>query len=198
MEKFSNCSSKILVLPWKDIDTDMIIPAQYLTSVASSGFGDYLFRRFRESDPDFIFNRVTGKSHSILLAGANFGCGSSREHAVWALRDFGIRVVIAPSFSDIFTNNAFKNGLLLIQITPPQYEHLREKSAQDPEIILKADLKAQTICTSDWSTSFSISPFRKRCLLEGVDDLGYLLEKAPLIAEYRKANPLYVRANQPA
>ena len=184
---FKTMTSKTISIPWKDIDTDMIIPAQYLTSVSDEGYGTALFKRFRESDPDFILNRVNGKNHQILIADENFGCGSSREHAVWALYDFGIRAILAPSFSDIFINNSYKNGLLPIELPHNELQSLSQLIEREPDQDLTIDLQSQKIIVNKADDfHFEINSFRKNCLLNGLDDLGYLLDHKTQISNFRK------------
>lgn len=187
IKPFKTMTSKTISIPWKDIDTDMIIPAQYLTSVSDEGYGNALFKRFRESDPDFILNHVNGNDHQILIADENFGCGSSREHAVWALYDFGIRAILAPSFSDIFINNSYKNGLLPIELPHNELQNLRHLIERDPEQDLTIDLQSQKIIVDKADDfHFEINSFRKNCLLNGLDDLGYLLDHKTQISNFRK------------
>ncbi|MFZ9035989.1 MAG: 3-isopropylmalate dehydratase small subunit [Francisellaceae bacterium] len=175
MKAFKRLTSKAIPLWLNDIDTDMIIPAQYLTQTTQSGYGDSLFIRLRKAKPDFVFNRPEFKDAKILLAGSNFGCGSSREHAVWSLQQSGIEVVIASSFSDIFFNNATKNGLLLIQLDSTIIESLCQK-AEDGQLNLTVDLESMTLTEKGAQMyTFAYDPFRRACLLEGQDDLDYLL-----------------------
>ena len=187
IKPFKTMTSKTISIPWKDIDTDMIIPAQYLTSVSDEGYGNALFKRFRESDPDFILNHVDGKEHQILIADENFGCGSSREHAVWALYDFGIRAILAPSFSDIFINNSYKNGLVPIELPHNELQSLNKLIDREPEQNLTIDLQSQKIIVDKADDfHFEINSFRKNCLLNGLDDLGYLLDHKTQISNFRK------------
>ena len=173
MKAFNTLHGKVVPLALKDVDTDMIIPAQYLTSTTVGGYGKNLFARFK-SDPQFVFNQARYADANILIAKTNFGCGSSREHAVWALLDAGIQVVIAPSFSDIFFNNSAKNGLLLIELPEAVVDSLLEQAAQEP-IYLDIDLAAQTVShTTLGSWQFDYEPFQKHCLLNGLDQLDYL------------------------
>ena len=173
MQEFIKITSQVIPLALNDIDTDMIIPAQYLTKVSREGYGEHLFQRLREQDPDFIFNFSHNQNSAILLTQKNFGCGSSREHAVWALQQAGIRVIIAESFSDIFSNNAAKNGLLLIALPASDIVHLMENADKAFTI----NLQQQCICVDGGNEIyFDYDPFRKQCLLKGQDDLDYLLE----------------------
>ncbi len=193
MKKFETITSKFIDLDIENIDTDMIIPAQYLTSTSKSGYVEGLFKRLREADTNFPFNEYppfsTGafsstqkEIRSILLAGDNFGCGSSREHAVWALTEFGIRVVIAPSFSDIFFNNALKNGLLVIRLPREDVSHLREQYSEKNLII---DLSNKTISNEkEVIFKFEIDLFRQHCLLNGEEDFDYLLSSKEEITKF--------------
>jgi 3-isopropylmalate/(R)-2-methylmalate dehydratase small subunit len=158
----------------KDVDTDMIIPAQFLTSISRDGFGPNLFVRLRNSRPDFYQNQARFQGTQVLIADSNFGCGSSREHAVWALLGAGIRVVIAPSFADIFSGNSAKNGLLLVTL-PESDVHALLREASERDLKLTVDLASQKVRADDgreWD--FAYDPFRKHCLLHGLDDLDYL------------------------
>jgi len=177
-----------------NVDTDQIIPKQFLKRIERSGFGQYLFFdwRFREDgsdNPDFELNKPQFRGASVLLARRNFGCGSSREHAPWALEDHGFRVLVAPSFADIFYNNCFKNGLLPIRLSEPQVDDLFRRAAQHPGYQLDADLDARTL-SDDFGLKleFDIDEFRRQCLLKGLDDIGRTLEQADKIAEYETAH----------
>jgi len=165
----------------KDVDTDMIIPVQYLTSISREGFGPNLFVRLRSSRADFYQNQPRFNGTQILVADSNFGCGSSREHAVWALLGAGIRVVIAPSFADIFAGNSAKNGLLLVNLPEDVVRQLLTEASQS-DLKLTVDLAAQTVASDHKRTwSFAYDPFRKHCLLNGLDDLDYLRSRLDLI-----------------
>ena len=184
-------SGKAFVLG-DDVDTDQIIPARYLTTVSRSGLGEGLFHawRYREDgseNREFVLNRPEHKNASVLLAGHNFGSGSSREHAVWALMDYGIKAVIAPSFADIFQNNSLKNGLIPVQLKESEVETLFGLLKEDPMLKLVIDLKSQMVNTPlRHSFRFELSPFRKECLMRGLDDLGYLLDRLPRIEDYER------------
>ncbi|MBX9692732.1 MAG: 3-isopropylmalate dehydratase small subunit, partial [Cyanobacteria bacterium] len=169
----------------KDVDTDQIIPAQFLTSVSRDGYGENLFRRLRDTDPQFPLDQPRYKGAQVLVTGSNFGCGSSREHAVWALTDAGIRVVVAESFADIFASNSAKNGLLLVTLPAEIVEKiLQECSVRN--VIAEVDLQTQLIRLSELGEySFSYDPFCKHCLLEGLDDIDYLHSYAGEIANHR-------------
>lgn len=176
MEKFEQITSIAIPLDLANVDTDMIIPAQYLTNINRTGFGKYLFQRLREHSADFVLNQAGYQGAAILLTRANFGCGSSREHAVWALMQAGIKVIIAESFSDIFKNNADKNGLLAVSLPEETISCLLNQSKAEP-LTLTVDLKNQTVSTSQANKyCFEFDPFRKTCFLNGQDDLDYLLE----------------------
>ena len=190
MEKFERTTSLVIPLPLKDVDTDMIIPAQYLTSISRSGFGDNLFQRLREQDPRFPLNQEQYRGAEILLADDNFGCGSSREHAVWALLGWGIRVVIAKSFADIFRGNATKNGLVLVVLESEVIERFQELAAAGP-LTLTVDLAAQLVTrAAGEELHFDFDQFRKYCIMNGLDDLDYLLsKKAEIEAWDRQRRP---------
>lgn len=174
MEPFSTVTSIAAPVAIKDVDTDMIIPAQYLTSISRDGFGEHLFVRLRATYPDFYMNREEFRSARILVSDSNFGCGSSREHAVWALLGGGIRVVIAPSFADIFTSNSGKNGLLLVALEPEVVRGLLERSAGG-DLELTVSLEEQVVSTRDGERwSFWYDPFLRYCLMNGLDDMDYL------------------------
>ena len=187
MDKFEKLTGIAAPLPLINIDTDMIIPKQFLKTIQRSGLGKNLFDEMRFQDdgrenPDFVLNKPAYRETEILVAGDNFGCGSSREHAPWAIKDFGIRCVIAPSFADIFYNNCFKNGILPIALPQEVVDVLMKDAEKGANARMTVDLEAQTVTTSDGeSFSFEIDPFRKHCLLEGLDDIGLSLEKAASI-----------------
>ncbi len=184
MQAFTKLEGVAAPLRAINTDTDQIIPKQFLKTIKREGLGKNLFNdlRFNEDGsekPDFVLNQPAYRKAKILVAGDNFGCGSSREHAPWALLDFGIRCVISTSFADIFYNNCFKNGILPIKVTPEQLELLFDDAERGANATLTIDLEAQEIRGPDGGVvSFEIDPFRKRCLLEGLDDIGLTLEKA--------------------
>ena len=190
MDKFDKLTGVAAPLPIINIDTDMIIPKDYLKTIRRTGLAKGLFAemRYREDgahDPDFVLNKPAYKDARILVAGDNFGCGSSREHAPWALLDHGIRCVISTSFADIFYNNCFKNGILPIVVTPADLEKLLDDAGRGANAVLTVDLQAQEIRGPDGGViGFDIDPHRKHCLLEGLDDIGLTLEKAPSIDSY--------------
>lgn len=177
-------------LPMINVDTDMIIPKQYLKTIERTGLGKGLFHAMRYNDdgsdnPDFVLNKEAYRQAKILIAGDNFGCGSSREHAAWAIEDFGIRCVIAPSFSDIFYNNAFKNGMLLIRLPQDQVEQLTKQAEFGSNAVFSIDLEAQKVTAPDGTEhSFEIDDFRKHCLLNGLDEIALTLEKESSISSY--------------
>ena len=173
-------------LPIKDVDTDMIIPAQFLTSVSKEGYGQNLFRRLRDKDPEFPINQAKYKDAGIMIADDNFGCGSSREHAVWAIVDAGFRAVIAKSFADIFYNNSAKSGLILVTL-PPEVVDEFLSSATSGKLVLTVDLESQQVSTTDGRTfSFKYDSFRRHCILNGLDDIDYILSSKDDIAQFRK------------
>ncbi|MGA9173644.1 MAG: 3-isopropylmalate dehydratase small subunit [Thermoactinomyces sp.] len=185
-----------------NVDTDAIIPKQFLKRIERSGFGQFLFYdwRFDENgnpNPSFVLNQPEYQTSSILLARKNFGCGSSREHAPWALKDFGIRVVIAPSFADIFYNNCFKNGMLPVKLREEQVETLFDKAKKHAGYKLTVDLEEQQVYDeTGLSYSFAIDPYRRYCLLNGLDDIGITLQSEAKIAAYEKKLPAYYSANR--
>ena len=190
MTQFTTLSSQVVSLPINDVDTDQIIPARFLKATDKSGMGDHLFADWRYTsdgspEPDFILNKPEARGAQILLAGNNFGCGSSREHAIWALAGFGFRAVISTSFADIFRNNALKNGLIPITVDAETHRELFDLFAEVPETELTIDLPTQTVHLPDGRrVPFPIDSFSKDCLLRGVDELGYLLSFEKQIAEY--------------
>lgn len=184
--KIDTIESKTVALPIDNIDTDQIIPARFLKTTSMEGLGDNLFLDWRyladgSPNPDFPLNKPSAKGATILITGDNFGCGSSREHAPWALVQYGFKAIISTSFADIFKGNALKNGLLPIVIPPDIHAELLKW----PGITLKIDLASQTVTLAGGRTvEFPIDPFAKHCLLEGVDELGYMLKQEPAIAAY--------------
>lgn len=190
MEPFTTLTSTMVPLPYDDVDTDQIIPASYLTATTRDGLAEGLFARWRyrpdgSPDPAFCLNRPGYESAQILVTGKNFGCGSSREHAPWALMGHGFRAVISASFADIFRNNALKNGLLPVELAAGAVNKLLRLAEESPESAVTIDLAEQTVTLPDGQThTFPIDGFSKTCLLQGVDQLGYLLQQEPLIARY--------------
>jgi 3-isopropylmalate/(R)-2-methylmalate dehydratase small subunit len=190
MEKFEKISGIAAPMPLINIDTDMIIPKQFLKTIKRSGLGVNLFDEMRYDDngdeiPDFVLNKPAYRSSEIIVAGDNFGCGSSREHAPWAIKDFGIRCVIAPAFADIFYNNCFKNGILPISLPQDQVDVLMKDAEKGANARMEVDLVAQQITTSDGEVfSFEVDEFKKRCLLEGLDDIGQTFQKVAAIDSF--------------
>jgi 3-isopropylmalate/(R)-2-methylmalate dehydratase small subunit len=192
MQPFTTLTGTAAPLPMINVDTDMIIPKQFLKTIKRSGLGKSLFFEMRYDDagaeiPSFVLNRPHYRNAKILIAGENFGCGSSREHAPWALLDFGIRCVIAPSFADIFYNNCFKNGILPVVLSQGDVEGLMALAERGANATFTVDLERQTIVTPDGGEiAFGIDPFRKACLLGGLDDIGLTLRKIDKIASYEE------------
>ena len=192
MEKFTVLEGIAAPLPMINIDTDMIIPKQFLKTIERSGLGGHLFHEMRFDDrgaeiADFVLNRAAYRDSKILVAGDNFGCGSSREHAPWALLDFGIRCVVAPGFADIFFNNCFKNGILPIALPREEVDMLLDDAGRGANARLIVDLAAQTIRRPDGEEiAFEVDPFRKHCLLNGLDDIGLTLETAEKIDAFER------------
>src|SRR6056300_405900 len=190
MDKFEKLSGIAAPMPLVNIDTDMIIPKVFLKTIKRSGLGVNLFDEMRyERDgsekPDFVLNQPQYREASILVAGDNFGCGSSREHAPWALADFGIKAVISTSFADIFFNNCFKNGILPIVLPPEQVEVLMKDAEKGANARMTVDLEAQEITTSDGQVfTFEVDAFKKHCLLNGLDDIGLTMEKSAAIDSF--------------
>lgn len=192
MDKFTTLTGVAAPLKIMNIDTDMIIPKQYLKTIKRTGLGTGLFAemRFKEDgseNADFVLNKPAYRQAQILVAGDNFGCGSSREHAPWALLDFGIRCVISTSFADIFYNNCFKNGILPIKVSQNDLDKLFDDADRGANSTLTIDLEAQEIRGPDGGVvKFDLDPFRKHCLINGLDDIGLTMEKAPSIKTYEE------------
>ncbi|GHG85212.1 3-isopropylmalate dehydratase small subunit [Pseudodonghicola xiamenensis] len=190
MDKFEKLTGVAAPLPLINVDTDMIIPKQFLKTIKRSGLGVNLFDEMRYNDdgsekPDFVLNKPAYRNAEILVSGDNFGCGSSREHAPWAIKDFGIRCVIAPSFADIFFNNCFKNGILPIALPQDQVDLLMKDAEKGENARMTVDLEKQEITTSDGEViPFQVDAFKKHCLLEGLDDIGLTMAKASEIASF--------------
>ncbi len=190
MEKFTTLTGVAAPLPMINVDTDMIIPKQFLKTIKRTGLGQHLFEEMRRTPEgqeiaDFVLNKPAYKNATILVTGENFGCGSSREHAPWALLDFGFRCIIAPSFADIFYNNCFKNGILPITLPQSEVDKLMEDAERGANATLTVDLEAQKIHRPDGEViHFDIDPFRKQCLLEGLDDIGLTLKKKAAIDRF--------------
>jgi 3-isopropylmalate/(R)-2-methylmalate dehydratase small subunit len=201
MDKFTTLTGLVMPLDRANVDTDAIIPKQFLKSIRRTGFGPHLFDEWRYLDhgesgmdnsirvenPDFVLNQARYRNANILLARENFGCGSSREHAVWALLDQGFRVVIAPSFADIFFNNCFKNGVLPVALDAATVAHLFEGVVETPGYTLVVDLPAEYIITPEQELiKFTVDPFRKDCLIHGLDEIGLTLQHADVIRRYEE------------
>ena len=190
MRRFETVRGRALPLNRADVDTDQIIPAKYLKRIERSGFGRFLFDDWRK-DPDFVLNDPAFAGAPVLLAGANFGCGSSREHAPWALEDHGFRAVIAPSFADIFRNNCAKIGLLTVVLDAADVDYLMARAEELPGAEIVVDLEARTVATADgaFMRSFAIDPAVRRNLLEGLDAIGLTLEREDDIAAFEARRP---------
>jgi len=198
MEPFKNFTGVVLPLDRANVDTDAIIPKQFLKSIKRSGFGPYLFDEWRYLDhgepemdctgrprnPDFVLNDPRYAGAEVLLTRENFGCGSSREHAPWALADFGIRVILAPSYADIFFSNCFKNGILPLVLDAPTIARLFAEAGGEQALRIAVDLPAQTLICSGETIPFAVDAFRKHCLLEGLDDIGLTLKHVDAIRAY--------------
>ncbi|CAA7616468.1 3-isopropylmalate isomerase subunit [Magnetospirillum sp. LM-5] len=193
MEKFTKLTGVAAPLPMINIDTDMIIPKQFLKTIKRSGLGKNLFDEMRYTPEggevaDFVLNKPAYRQAKVLIAGANFGCGSSREHAPWAIADFGIRCVIAASFADIFFNNCFKNGILPIKLPQAQVDALMKQAENGANATFTVDLETQEITAPDGSkTAFEVDSFRRHCLLNGLDDIGLTLQKNAKIEAFEAA-----------
>ncbi len=194
MQKFTKLTGVAAPLPIVNVDTDMIIPKDYLKTIKRTGLGSGLFAemRFNEDgteNPDFVLNKAAWRNAEILVAGDNFGCGSSREHAPWALLDFGIRCVISTSFADIFYNNCFKNGILPITVSPEDLDKLMDDANRGANATVTVDLETLEIRGPDGGViKFELDAFKRHCLLNGLDDIGLTLEKATSIDVFEKAN----------
>jgi 3-isopropylmalate/(R)-2-methylmalate dehydratase small subunit len=191
MDPFVSLEGVVAPLDQVNVDTDMIIPAVYLKSIERTGFGPHLFDRYRyredgSENPDFILNQDAYRNAKILVSGPNFGCGSSREHAPWALENFGIRCIIAPSFADIFFNNCFKNGVLPLILPEESVRQIIDKSQSNPGLQLTVDLEAQQVRDSDEDivVDFQVEEFRRYCLLNGLDDIGLTLQHEDAISAF--------------
>ena len=199
MEKFNKLTSVAAPLPLINVDTDMIIPARFLKTIKRTGLGADLFStlRFNEDGSDredFVLNKPAYNDAEILIAGENFGCGSSREHAPWALLDYGIKCIIAPSFADIFFNNSSKNGILLIKLPQEEVDQLMEDAGRGANAKVSVDLEAQEIISPDGRRiTFEFDAFKKHCLLNGLDDIGLTLQKADKIKNFEAGQ----RVSQP-
>jgi 3-isopropylmalate/(R)-2-methylmalate dehydratase small subunit len=194
MKSFTVHTGKVVAMDRANVDTDQIIPKQFLKRIERTGFGEFLFWDWARKDdgspnPDFELNKPEAAGASILLARRNFGCGSSREHAPWALEDYGFRVIIAPSFADIFYNNCFKNGMLPIRLSEEQVEDLFQRAAQHETYALTADLEEEKLSDAHgFLARIDVEPFRRNCLLNGLDDIGLTLEHEDKIAAYEASH----------
>ncbi len=192
MEKFTTLTAVAAPMPLINIDTDMIIPKQFLKTIKRSGLGVHLFSEMRYNEdgsenPDFVLNQDAYRNAQILVAGDNFGCGSSREHAPWALLDFGIKCVISTSFADIFYNNTFKNGILPIIVSEEDHAKLLDDASRGANATLTIDLENQVIKGPDGGeVAFEVDPFKKKCLIEGLDDIGLSMEKIGNVDKFEK------------
>lgn len=193
MDKFENVSGVAAPMPLINIDTDMIIPKLFLKTIKRSGLGVNLFDEMRYDDdgneiPDFVLNKPAYRNAEIIIAGDNFGCGSSREHAPWALGDFGIKVVVSTSFADIFYNNCFKNGILPVKLKKEEVDVLMEDAERGENARISVDLEAQTISATDGTEfAFEVDAFKKHCLLNGLDDIGLTMQKVDSIGEFEES-----------
>lgn len=195
MTKFTPFESRLVPFPVDNIDTDQIIPARFLKTISKAGLGDQLFYDWRydaegKPKPEFLLNQASAKSSQVLLAGDNFGCGSSREHAPWALTQYGFRAVISTSFADIFKQNSLKNGLLPIVVSRDVHAALFAAVSANPRAKVSVDLMSSTLTLPDGTAvEFTVDPFSRHCLLEGVDELGYILSQADAIAAFEASHP---------
>lgn len=196
MRAFTRHRGRVAVMDRANVDTDQIIPKQFLKRIGRTGFGEHLFDTWRyledgSENPDFELNRPAAQGASILLARRNFGCGSSREHAPWALEEYGFRVLIAPSFADIFYNNCLKNGLLPVRLDDPHIENLFERINAHCDTMWTVDLETCRLEDEHgWSLDFEIDPFRRHCLMHGLDDIGLTLEREGQITAYERDHPM--------
>jgi 3-isopropylmalate/(R)-2-methylmalate dehydratase small subunit len=202
MEPFVRQTGVLAVMDRVDVDTDQIIPKQFLKRIERTGYEDALFFdwRFRPDgspNPDFELNRPEYQGANALVSGRNFGCGSSREHAPWALHDYGILAVIAPSFGDIFRNNCYQNGMLPVQLSESQVRELMDHAKARPGCQVTIDLENQTVTLDDgWSAHFDVDPFRRDCLLKGLDDVGLTLQHESDIAAFESRRPAWLPAKR--
>jgi 3-isopropylmalate/(R)-2-methylmalate dehydratase small subunit len=186
MEAFRRHEGRMVPLDRANVDTDQIIPKQFLKRIERSGFGPFLFYDWRREDPDFVLDRPEYRGASVLLTGANFGCGSSREHAPWSIQDAGFRVVIAPSFADIFRNNCGKIGLLAVQLPEASVRRLMELAEEDPTTRVAVDLESLSVTAAGFSERFEVDPFARECLLNGWDDVALTLRHEDAISAFEQ------------
>ncbi len=184
MEPFRRHEGRMAPLDRANVDTDQIIPKQFLKRIERSGFGPFLFYDWRRNDPDFVLNRPAHEGATVLVAGPNFGCGSSREHAPWSLQDAGFRAVVAPSFADIFCSNCLKVGLLPVQLPEASVRRLLDLASEDPATVVTIDLEAMTVAAAGFGERFEIDPFARECLLNGWDGVALTLRHEDAIAKY--------------
>jgi 3-isopropylmalate/(R)-2-methylmalate dehydratase small subunit len=192
MDAFQRHQGRMVPLDRGNVDTDQIIPKQFLKRIERSGFGPFLFYDWRRNDPEFILDQPQYQGASVLLAGPNFGCGSSREHAPWSIQDAGFRVVIAPSFADIFRNNCLKIGLLPVELPEASVHRLMEVAREDPTAAVTVDLESQTVEAAEYREPFEIDPFAKECLLNGWDDVALTLRHQDAITAYESHRPTWL------
>lgn len=199
-KKFTQHTGVVVPMDAANVDTDAIIPKQFLQMVTRTGFGRNLFYDWRYKDaegqipdPDFILNKLAFRGASIMLTRENFGCGSSREHAPWALTDYGIQAIIGSDFADIFANNAFNNQLLLVTLSEAEMDALFQRVAAEPGVSFTVDLDRQEVVAGDKRYAFSIDPFRRHCLLNGLDSIGLTLQHEASISEYERRQPAFLR-----
>ena len=189
MEPVTTIRGTAIPLDRADVDTDQIIPARHLKKIERTGYGEFCFEAWRK-DPDFVVNQPEHQGASVLLAGRNFGCGSSREHAVWAIQQMGVQAVIAPSFGDIFRNNSAKMGLLVVQLDQPDVEHLMRLTEGEPTTPIEVDLETQTVkAPGGWQRNFQIPQFTKHRLLNGLDDINMTLQHEDAITAFESGRP---------
>ncbi len=198
MQPFTKLNARAIPLDMINIDTDIIVPKQFLKTIKRTGLGINAFYNLRydkqgKENPDFVVNKPEYRNAEILITGENFGCGSSREHAPWAILDMGIRCIISPSFADIFFNNSFKNGILPIELPQEQVNELMKEAKENPDVKIEIDLEKQTITRGNkFSYHFEIDPFKKHCLLNGLDDIGLTLQKKAAITSFEKQNKSWI------
>jgi len=187
MEKFETVKGNAIPMDRADVDTDQIISKEFLKRIERTGFGPFAFDEWKK-DPDFVLNNAAYEGAPIMVTGPNFGCGSSREHAPWALEDLGLKAIISPSFADIFRNNCAKVGLLTVVLAPEDCAYLISRAEELPSSELVVDLASQTVATADgsWSRKFEIDPFVKHCLINGLDEVGLTMLQGDLIGEFEK------------
>jgi 3-isopropylmalate/(R)-2-methylmalate dehydratase small subunit len=193
MDPLKRVSGRMLPLDRADVDTDQIIPKQFLKRLERTGFGPFLFYDWRQA-PDFVLNRPEHEGASVLVAGENFGCGSSREHAPWAIRDAGYRAIVAPSFADIFRANCYKTGLLAVTLPESQVRHLMDLASEDPSAEITVDLERQEVRGEGFSYKFVIDAFARECLLGGLDEIGLVERHQPSIATYESNRAAWLPA----